>query len=134
MPWLTICRSAQEAAAAAAAAEPAPVEHYEPDQWLLDFANLFREMLNVEPERHLDLTQIGWERLQACSPTLILSHQAKPLHGVRAPPGHTLGMTRTRRRHMSCLHNSHVGLWLSAINNLFAPTVCHKLCSWLDRT
>ena len=50
---------------AAAAAEPAPAEHYELDQWLLDFANLFREVLNVEPERHLDLTQIGWERLQA---------------------------------------------------------------------
>ena len=49
----------------AAAAEPAPAEHYELDQWLLDFANLFREVLNVEPERHLDLTQIGWERLQA---------------------------------------------------------------------
>lgn len=49
----------------AAVAEPAPTEHYELDQWLLDFANLFREVLNVEPERHLDLTQIGWERLQA---------------------------------------------------------------------
>lgn len=115
-PWLSICCSLQEAAAAAAAAEPAPVEHYEPDQWLLDFANLFREMLNVEPERHLDLTQIGWERLQACSPALTLNYQAEPFHGAGAPPGHTLGMKKDQPQ-------AHV---LPAYVTFWTVVVCNK--------
>ncbi|KAK9834855.1 hypothetical protein WJX81_004062 [Elliptochloris bilobata] len=70
--------------AAAAAAEPAPAEHYELDQWLLDFANLFREVLNVEPERHLDLTQIGWERLQAAMDTAVQDGRAPALFQAAA--------------------------------------------------
>lgn len=52
----------QQAEAAAAAQQTN--EAFEIDQWILDFANLFREQLNIEPDKHLDLTNMGWERLQ----------------------------------------------------------------------
>lgn len=48
----------QQAEAAAQEATPqleaAPAEL---DQWLIDFAGLFRDHLGIEPDRHLDLTQ-----------------------------------------------------------------------------
>ena len=55
-------RQASDAAAASAPQQP---ETYEIDQWILDFAQLFRESLNIEPDRHLDLTNMGWDKLQA---------------------------------------------------------------------
>ena len=54
-----------QAADAAAASAPQQPETYEIDQWILDFAQLFRESLNIEPDRHLDLTNMGWDKLQA---------------------------------------------------------------------
>jgi len=45
----------------------------------MDFAQLFREVLNVEPERHLDLTQIGWERLQVRPPLAPVRPNPNPL-------------------------------------------------------
>lgn len=34
----------------------------------MDFAQLFREQLGVDPDKHLDLTNIAWEKLQVCTP------------------------------------------------------------------
>jgi hypothetical protein len=34
------------------------------DQWLIDFASLFREHTGLDPERHLDLNGVGWDRIQ----------------------------------------------------------------------
>ncbi len=82
---------AQEAATAAAA-EPAPAEHYELDPWLMDFAQLFREVLNVEPERHLDLTQIGWERLQARPPRALCGLTPNVPYIRHAPAARACGL------------------------------------------
>jgi len=30
-------------------------EVYELDEWLVDFANLFKECLGIEPDKHVDL-------------------------------------------------------------------------------
>ena len=51
--------------AAAASSSGSQQETFEVDQWILDFAHLFRESLNIEPDRHLDLSNMGWDRLQA---------------------------------------------------------------------
>ena len=99
----------------AAAAEPAPAEHYELDQWLLDFANLFREVLNVEPERHLDLTQIGWERLQArpCSSCLFML--ACPAMSCKALiPDWRCGRCRTSARMPGCPHKHSIRMLLKS--------------------
>jgi hypothetical protein len=63
----------QQAEAAAAAQQPN--EAFEIDQWILDFANLFREQLNIEPDKHLDLTNMGWERLQVSAVRMIVTLQ-----------------------------------------------------------
>ena len=52
---------------------------YEIEQWLVDFANLFRDQLGVEPDRHLDLTNFGWEKLQAALDTAVLDDKAPHL-------------------------------------------------------
>ena len=44
--------------------EGQPEGQFEPDQWLIDFASLFRDHLGVEPDRHLDLLSLGWDKLQ----------------------------------------------------------------------
>ena len=56
-----------------------PQEVYEIEQWLVDFANLFRDQLGVEPDRHLDLTNFGWEKLQAALDTAVLDDKAPHL-------------------------------------------------------
>lgn len=52
---------------------------YEIEQWLVDFANLFRDSLGIEPDRHLDLTNYGWEKMQAALDSAVLSDKAPPL-------------------------------------------------------
>jgi hypothetical protein len=63
-------QAAEAAAAASGGAGAGQQEAYEIDQWILDFAQLFRESLNIEPDRHLDLTNLGWDRLQVCGALL----------------------------------------------------------------
>lgn len=58
------CGQAEGAGAANQQQQP---ETFEVDQWIVDFAQLFREHLGVDPDRHLDLTNIGWEKLQVRS-------------------------------------------------------------------
>lgn len=55
--------AAQKKAAETSAANQ-PQETFEIDQWIVDFAQLFREQLGVDPDKHLDLTNIAWEKLQ----------------------------------------------------------------------
>ena len=54
-------------------------ETYEVEQWLVDFANLFRDALGVEPDKHLDLTSFGWEKLQGALDSAVLSDEAPKL-------------------------------------------------------
>ena len=54
-------------------------EPYEIEQWLVEFANLFRDQLGVEPDRHLDLQNLGWEKLQAALDTAVLDDKAPAL-------------------------------------------------------
>ena len=53
------------AAVQAPAPEPEPVQTVELDQWILDFANLFREHTGLDMDRHIDLNNVGWDRIQA---------------------------------------------------------------------
>lgn len=53
--------AAQAAETSAANQQP---ESFEIDQWIVDFAQLFREQLGVDPDKHLDLTNVAWEKLQ----------------------------------------------------------------------
>jgi hypothetical protein len=45
----------------------------------VDFANLFRDALGVEPDKHLDLTNFGWEKLQSALDSAVLSDEAPKL-------------------------------------------------------
>ena len=68
-----MCWHVQQAEAAANAQQN---EAFEIDQWILDFANLFREQLNIEPDKHLDLTNMGWDKLQAALDSAVQSDKA----------------------------------------------------------
>ena len=59
-------------------------EAFEIDQWILDFANLFREQLNIEPDKHLDLTNMGWDKLQAALDSAVQSDQAPAIFDAAA--------------------------------------------------
>ena len=115
----------------AAAAEPAPAEHYELDQWLLDFANLFREVLNVEPERHLDLTQIGWERLQARSCPSCLHLLSMPCHVLQSLDT-SLKMRavscRTPARMPGCPHRHSIAMLLKS--HKVPCCISYMACFW----
>ena len=71
----------QQAEAAAGAQQN---EAFEIDQWILDFANLFREQLNIEPDKHLDLTNMGWDKLQAALDSAVQSDQAPAIFDAAA--------------------------------------------------
>ena len=49
------------------------------DQWILDFAGLFREQLGIEPDRHLDLTGQAWDSLQAAMDATVADDRAPEL-------------------------------------------------------
>lgn len=59
-------------------------EAFEIDQWILDFANLFREQLNIEPDKHLDLTNMGWDKLQAALDSAVRSDKAPAIFDAAA--------------------------------------------------
>eukprot|EP00803_Ostreobium_quekettii_P008486 evm.model.scf_2126.1 EVM.evm.TU.scf_2126.1 scf_2126:13698-15628(-) len=52
---------------------------YEIDDWLLDFANLFRESLGIEPDRHVEMHNIGVEKCQRALEAAIHSDKALPI-------------------------------------------------------
>jgi hypothetical protein len=69
---------------------------YELDDWLIDFANLFRDHLGIGPDRHVDLHNEGWEKCTAALDAAVQSEQAVPLFDAAAarfavlPPLHPL--------------------------------------------
>ena len=76
-----MCQHVQQAEAAANAQQN---EAFEIDQWILDFANLFREQLNIEPDKHLDLTNMGWDKLQAALDSAVQSDKAPAIFDAAA--------------------------------------------------
>ena len=54
------------------------------DQWLIEFANLFREHTGLDPERHLDLNAVGWDRIQVRGGRFWAD-----MHRTCCPPVHT---------------------------------------------
>ena len=76
-----MCRRLPQAEAAANAQQS---EAFEIDQWILDFANLFREQLNIEPDKHLDLTNMGWDKLQAALDSAVQSDKAPAIFDAAA--------------------------------------------------
>ena len=95
--WLGGLLQASDAAAASAPQQP---ETYEIDQWILDFAQLFRESLNIEPDRHLDLTNMGWDKLQARTPPFVnclaLLVMGTAAHTVASAAQHCIHCDRRR--------------------------------------
>lgn len=57
---------------------------YEVEEWLVDFANLFREQLNIDPERHLDLHALGYEKCTQALDLAVQSDKALPLFKASA--------------------------------------------------
>ena len=76
-----MCWHVQQAEAAANAQQN---EAFEIDQWILDFANLFREQLNIEPDKHLDLTNMGWDKLQSALDSAVQSDKAPAIFDAAA--------------------------------------------------
>lgn len=56
-----------------------PQEQYAVDQWILDFANLFREQTGIDPDKHLDLQTLGWDKCTAAMEEAISSEKAEPI-------------------------------------------------------
>ena len=73
-----MCVQATEAASAEAQAE-GTLPNDGIDQWLIDFAGLFREQLNIEPDRHLDLTGHAWDSLQAAMDAAVADERSLEL-------------------------------------------------------
>jgi hypothetical protein len=59
--------------------EPEPQEDVALDNWLLDFAAVFRETSGIDPERHFELQQLGWEKVQEAMEATITCDKALPL-------------------------------------------------------
>lgn len=82
-------RAAAAKAAAAArrdAPEPSPItaatpsgEVVEIDEWLVDFANLFREMSGIDPDRHIDFHNEGWDTCSKAMEATLRCDAALPL-------------------------------------------------------
>jgi len=56
-----------------------PGEVMEVDEWLVDFANLFRDMSGIDPDRHIDFHNEGWESCTRAMETTLRSDEALPL-------------------------------------------------------
>ena len=48
----------------AAAVEPEAPQMMELDSWIVDFAHLFREHCGLDIDKHLDLNNVAWDRIQ----------------------------------------------------------------------
>lgn len=49
------------------------------DEWILQFAQLFRDATNIDFDRHIDLNSLGQEKLSAAMNASLNSEQAEPL-------------------------------------------------------
>jgi len=70
-------RKAAEAKKEAVAA-PAP-KGPELDSWMLDFVQLFREQLGIDPDGHIDLHNEGWDQCTAAMEPVLAKPEAFPL-------------------------------------------------------
>eukprot|EP00210_Caulerpa_lentillifera_P005134 g4906.t1 len=52
---------------------------YEIDDWLVDFANLFRERTGIDPDRHVDMHNLGVEKCQKALDSSISTPEALPV-------------------------------------------------------
>eukprot|EP00210_Caulerpa_lentillifera_P004482 g4276.t1 len=52
---------------------------YEIDDWLVEFANLFRERTGIDPDRHVDMHNLGVEKCQRALESAINSPEALPI-------------------------------------------------------
>jgi len=51
-------------------------ELVEIDSWVVQFAQLFREQLNIDPDRHVDLQAEGWDRVSQALDKVLTSDEA----------------------------------------------------------
>jgi len=68
----------KEAAAGGHGAAPAP-KGPELDSWMLDFVQLFREQLGIDPDGHIDLHNEGWDQCTAAMEPVLAKPEAFPL-------------------------------------------------------
>jgi len=54
-------------------------ELVEIDSWVVQFAQLFRDALSIDPDRHVDLQQEGWDRVQRALDQSLVSDGAPAL-------------------------------------------------------
>lgn len=70
---------AAQAKATARKEEQGGNDVYEIDEWLIDFANLFRDMTGIDPDRHVDFHNLGWEACTKAMDSALASEKALPL-------------------------------------------------------
>ena len=54
-------------------------EVYELDDWLIDFAGLFRQQLGIDPDGHVDLHNEGWDKCNAALDSAVKMDEADAL-------------------------------------------------------
>lgn len=54
-------------------------EVYELDDWLIDFAGLFRQQLGIDPDGHVDLHNEGWEKCNSALDSALRMEEANGL-------------------------------------------------------
>ena len=52
---------------------------YELDEWLVEFAQLFRDVLNIDSDKHLELHSLGYEKCTQALDAAVQSDKALPL-------------------------------------------------------
>lgn len=72
---------AQQEAQAAQQAQQAKEEGgvIEIDQWIVDFAHVFRDTTGLEFDRHVELSNLGWDKIQEAMEDTLRSDKAMPL-------------------------------------------------------
>ena len=50
-----------------------PLETVEIDQWIVDFAHLFRDLAGLDFDRHVELNNMGWDKIQVRAAAPIIS-------------------------------------------------------------
>ena len=129
----------QQAEAAALEAAPQPEQAApELDQWLIDFAGLFRDHLGIEPDRHLDLTQQVLACAASClmlaeSPGLgrttavciLRPHAAGLRHALELGPGVCIGGLQWAS-FVIILASSLIATWTSPSRRCSGPRITNR--------
>ena len=97
----------------------AGAEEYQLDQWLVDFAGLFRDVLGVEPDKHLDLNAYGWEKLQRALETAVRDEKAVSLFDAAATRFEEVtlqGMAINSLIYLMCESRCNLRCWILSFN------------------